>query len=88
MEIACDHTSYYPIVDDDGYREPGIWRRRTLVFEMHPTPLHSVTQDPNFAEAHESTLGWGGITPSINGLAHIQTALQGLGNLATDTDVE
>jgi hypothetical protein len=87
-EIACDQTSYYPIVDDDGSREPGIWRRRTLVFEMPPAPLQTVAQDPNLAKAHKSTLGYGGITPNINSLAHIQTAFRGLGNLATDTDVE
>jgi hypothetical protein len=35
-EITSDETKYYPVTDDDGTRRPGLWRRRTLVFEMPP----------------------------------------------------
>ncbi len=40
-EIKSDKTTYYPIIDDEGNRQPGRWRRRTLVFEMLPATDHS-----------------------------------------------
>lgn len=57
-EIRSDETSYYPIIDDNGVRQPGRWRRRTLVFEMLPAATHVTDTTSHVTEVlHRETNG-------------------------------